>query len=90
MGLITITENGIQRNNVVRNAFFDEARERLLNAGFEPTVWLDYFIGHNKDGFRYEITIRKNYIAYVAINERDKAFARGSTRVIDKVVKMLD
>jgi len=89
MGLITITENGIQRNNVVRNAFFDEARERLLNAGFEPTVWLDYLLGH-KDGFRYEITIRKNHIAYVAINNRDKAFAMGSTRVIDKVVKMLD
>lgn len=89
MGLVTITENGIRHNSVVRNAFFDEARERLLNAGFEPTVWLDYLIGH-KDGFRFEITIRKNCIAYVAINKRDKAYAMGSTRVIDNVVKMLD
>lgn len=61
MAIVTVTKDGILRANETNDAFVFAARDRLKAAGFESTVWANYFIGRAGDD-TYFATIRKSSV----------------------------
>lgn len=62
MAIITMTPDGVQRANVKRTPFFQEARAALLGAGFQPTTWVDYLSGKIAGGRQVFVTIHASRV----------------------------
>ena len=80
MSVVTMNGRGIARKGVaVGEAFFEEARSRLLDAGFQATTWVDY------------VTYPPHY--YVDV-KKDKLIVKGqnghifTTKKIQRVVDL--
>ena len=89
MALITMTPEGVQRANVKRTPFFQEARAALIGAGFQPTTWVDYLSGKTASGRKIFITIHSSRVV-VTESGRFMFSSKRIQRIIDLMVGSSD
>lgn len=81
MAIIKLTGKGIVRSGIdIEGAFFSEARKALINAGYQPTVWVDYLSAPNG----YFVTIKRDKLVLSHSKMRS-----ATTKQIQKAINLL-